>query len=76
MSVRNKGGYFDNNIQLSTLRASNVRDALFNNVGSEYADRIGVAGYGETHLKNKYNPFAEENRRIEIRILWKGQDDN
>lgn len=75
-SVRNKGGYFDNNVQLSTLRAANVRDALLNNIGKEYAERIGVAGYGETRLKNKENPLAEENRRIEIRILWKGQEDN
>ena len=75
-SVRNKGGYFDNNVQLSTLRAANVRDALLNNSGKEYAERIGVAGYGETRLKNKENPLAEENRRIEIRILWKGQEDN
>ena len=75
-SVRNRGGYFDNNVQLSTLRAANVRNALLNNVGNEYADRIGVAGYGETRLKNKDNPLAEENRRIEIRILWKGQEDN
>ncbi len=75
-SVRNKGGYFDNNVQLSTLRAANVRDALLNNIGKEYAKRIGVAGYGETRLKNKDNPLSEENRRIEIRILWKGQDDD
>lgn len=74
--VRNKGGYFENNVQLSTLRAANVRTALLNNIGQEYAQRIGVAGYGETRLKNKENPLSEENRRIEIRILWNGQDEN
>ena len=75
-SLRNKGGYFDNNLQLSTLRAANVREALLKIIGNEYATRIGVAGYGETRLKNTENPFSEENRRIEIRILWNGQDLN
>lgn len=74
--LRNKGGYFANNVQLSTLRAANVREALLNDIGKEYANRIGVAGYGETRLKNTENPFAEENRRIEIRILWNGQAAN
>ena len=73
-AVRNQGGYFENNVQLSTLRAANVRSVLLQNVGQEFAQRIGVAGYGETRLKNKENPLSEENRRIEIRILWNGQD--
>ena len=73
--VINKGGYFENNVQLSTLRAANVRSALLKNIGQEYAQRIGVAGYGETRLKNTDNPLSAENRRIEIRILWNGQDD-
>ena len=72
--LRNSGGYFANNVQLSTLRAANVRDALLKIIGMEYANRIGVAGYGETRLKNTENPLSEENRRIEIRILWNGQD--
>ena len=70
--VMNKGGYFSDNIQLSTLRAANVRTALLKYLGSDYARRIGVAGYGETRLKNSENPLAAENRRIEIRILWNG----
>ena len=74
--VLNKGGYFENNIQLSTLRAANVRAALLQNIGQEYANRIGAAGYGETRLKNVQNPLSEENRRIEIRILWNGQDND
>ena len=74
-SVRNKGGYFADNVQLSTLRAANVRAALLGYLGAEYAGRIGVAGYGETRLKNKENPLSPENRRIEIRILWHGTDD-
>ena len=74
--VLNKGGYFENNIQLSTLRAANVRAALLQNIGQEYANRIGAAGYGETRLKNVQNPLSEENRRIEIRILWNGQEND
>ena len=74
--VRNEGGYFENNIQLSTLRAANVRDTLLQYMGNEYSNRIGVAGYGETRLKNTVNPLSPENRRIELRILWNGKDDD
>ena len=74
-SVRNQGGYFENNVQLSTLRAANVRAALLSNIGQKYANRIGVAGYGETRLKNTENPLSPENRRIEIRILWNGKQE-
>ena len=71
--VVNRGGYFADNIQLSTLRAANVRRELLASMGTEYANRIGVAGYGDTRLKNIEQPLSAENRRIEIRILWKGQ---
>ena len=73
--VINRGGYFSDNIQLSTLRAANVRAALLSFMGNEYAGRIGVAGYGETRLKNTDTPLAPENRRIEIRILWNGSNE-
>ncbi len=75
-NVVNDGGYYENNIQLSTLRAANVRASLLNYMGNEYARRIGVAGYGDTRLKNTVNPLSAENRRIEIRMLWNGNDDN
>ena len=71
--VQNRGGYFADNIQLSTLRAANVRSVLLDYMGEKYAKRIGVAGYGDTRLKNTENPLSPENRRIEIRILWNGQ---
>lgn len=71
--VSNVGGYYENNIQLSSLRAANVREELLKAMGSGFAKRIGVAGYGETRLKNTKDKFSAENRRIEIRILWKGQ---
>lgn len=75
MSVRNAGGYFANNIQLSTLRAANFREYLLKFMGKEYSKRIGVAGYGETRLKNTENPLSAENRRIELRILWNGNSE-
>lgn len=75
-SVRNAGGYFSNNIQLSTLRAANVRETLLQFMGNQYAKRIGVAGYGETRLKNTENPLSPENRRIELRILWNGNNED
>lgn len=72
-AVINHGGYFEDNIQLSTLRAANVRKELLASMGKEYANRIGVAGYGDTRLKNTEQPVSPDNRRIEIRLLWKGQ---
>ena len=73
-NVVNIGGYYDSNIQLSALRAINVRNTLLRQVGAAYSGRIGVAGYGETRLKNKDNPMASENRRVEIRLLWSNTD--
>lgn len=73
-SVSNVGGYYADNIQLSSLRAANVRKALLNHMGNDYAKRIGVAGYGETRLKNTKDKYSAENRRIEIRILWDGNE--
>lgn len=73
--LMNRGGYFSDNIQLSTLRAANVRSALLSHMGNKYAKRIGVAGYGETRLKNAANPLSSENRRIEVRILWNGNNE-
>ena len=66
----NKGGYFENNIQLSALRAANVRGYLLQSMGEEYVNRIGIAGYGETRLKNNSDKMASENRRVEVRMLW------
>lgn len=73
-NVVNIGGYYDSNIQLSALRAINVRNTLLRHVGAEYSGRIGVGGYGETRLKNKDNPMSSENRRVEIRLLWSNTD--
>jgi len=73
-SVSNVGGYFADNIQLSSLRAANVRKALLQHMGNDFAKRMGVAGYGETRLKDTKNKYSAENRRIEIRILWEGSN--
>ena len=74
--VSNVGGYYADNIQLSSLRAANVREELLKAMGRDFAKRIGVAGYGDTRLKNTKNKYSEENRRIEIRILWDGKEEN
>ena len=74
--VITKDDYFGNNIQLSTLRAANFRSALLDNIGQEYAQRVSIAGYGETRLKNTEKPSSEENRRIEVRIILDGQYKN
>ncbi len=69
-----RGGYFENNIQLSSLRAINVREELLKTMGQEYSSRIGVAGYGETRLKNTEDVFSPDNRRVEVRFFWEGRN--
>ena len=61
-----KSTTFDN-WQLSTSRAHMARYMLLH--GGLEASRIErVEGYGDSVLLNKEDPYADENRRIEIRI--------
>mgnify|MGYP005849132237 CR=1 FL=1 len=69
--VVNRCGYFQNNFELSTVRAINVRESLlqkFVNSDSLQA-RVGVGGYGDTRLKNTSDSTSAKNRRIDIRLL-------
>ena len=66
----NSGGYYETNFQLSTLRAINVRNAILSHItDSSLYSRIGASGYGETRMRNRSQPYAPENRRIEIRLM-------
>jgi outer membrane protein OmpA-like peptidoglycan-associated protein len=55
----------DYNQDLSSRRADSVKRYLMEKF-SLAPDRLVTAGYGKTRLKNKDNPKAPENRRVEV----------
>ena len=62
---------YDDNYSLSAGRAREARKALLNTVQRDksISRRISVVGYGPDHLKNPRRPSADENRRVEIRLV-------
>jgi outer membrane protein OmpA-like peptidoglycan-associated protein len=58
-------GSDDYNQSLSERRAEAVKKYLVDKL-SLSADNLSTAGYGRRNLKNKDNPFAAENRRVQI----------
>jgi outer membrane protein OmpA-like peptidoglycan-associated protein len=58
-------GSADYNLALSQRRAASVADFL---IKTYHVDKgqLSVIGFGEEQLKNKEDPFAEENRRVQI----------
>lgn len=69
----NACGWFDNNTQLSTLRAANVRDRIVL-LASDAKSRLPVTGWGSDQLKNVALPFAPENRRVELLLRWRDEN--
>ena len=59
-----KGGD-DYNQKLSERRAEAVKTYLVEKMKIS-PDNLTTAGYGKRNLKNKAEPFAAENRRVEI----------
>ena len=53
------------NQDLSSRRADSVKRYLMDKYGLA-PDHLVTAGYGKTRLKNKDNPKAPENRRVEV----------
>jgi flagellar motor protein MotB len=68
--LANACGWFEDNIQLSTLRAANVREEVLSAAGQGLAGSLAVAGYGSSRLANTDEPTAPENRRVELRFVW------
>lgn len=63
---------FDDNYTLSAGRAREARKALFPITKVENTDvleRVSVVGYGADRLADKANPFAGQNRRVEIKFV-------
>lgn len=73
--LANACGWFEDNIQLSTLRAANVRQEVISAAGQKLASSLAVAGYGSSRLANADEPTAPENRRVELRFVWPDADD-
>jgi outer membrane protein OmpA-like peptidoglycan-associated protein len=67
-----KGGE-DYNQRLSERRAEAVRDFLIRKFRIS-DDSLVAAGYGKEQLKNTANPFAAENRRVQITNLETKQE--
>jgi outer membrane protein OmpA-like peptidoglycan-associated protein len=59
-----KGGD-EYNLALSQRRAEAVKLSLVKSYGIDES-RLSVMGFGKEQLKNKDNPFADENRRVQI----------
>ena len=64
-------GLFETNTQLSTLRASNVREILLETI-PDASNRMPVTGWGADRLKDKENERSSVNRRVELRWVWNG----
>jgi len=58
----------DQNLALSKARATALRAYLMEKYEVDAA-RLVIRGYGETDLKNKDDPNADENRRVEVITL-------
>ena len=56
------------NQSLSDSRASSVRSYLIEKFGISETQLVAV-GFGMTRLKNRNDPFADENRRVNIVLM-------
>ena len=63
-------GWFSDNTQLSTLRATGVRSVIAAGLSPEARARLPVTGWGPDRLRNTIDPYAAENRRVELRFVW------
>jgi outer membrane protein OmpA-like peptidoglycan-associated protein len=67
-----KGGQ-EYNLQLSERRAQSVKEFLIQNFRIAN-DSLVATGYGKEQLKNRANPFAAENRRVQVTNLQAKQE--
>jgi outer membrane protein OmpA-like peptidoglycan-associated protein len=67
-----KGGQ-EYNLQLSERRAQAVKEFLAQNFRIPN-DSLVATGYGKDQLKNQTNPFAAENRRVQVTNLQAKQE--
>ncbi len=60
---------YDDNFTLSAARAREARRALIGALDASAAQRIVVAGYGESRLLQGIDPADSRNRRVEVRFV-------
>ena len=68
-------GVFADNTQLSALRAANARAELIRALPPSFRSRMPVTGYGPDRLLNMRDPMASENRRVELRWVWRSSEE-
>ena len=56
----------DSSLKGGTFVLAGQTDAVGSEEYNQDPDRLVTAGYGKTRLKNKDNPKAPENRRVEV----------
>ena len=71
-----RGSRFRSNMELSGARASRIREIMTDSVPALDSLRnrgslsiLSISGYGEFRLADSASPFAESNRRIDLRFL-------
>lgn len=60
---------YDDNITLSAARAREARRALIGTLDAAAAQRIVVAGYGESRPLSGIEPGDSRNRRVEVQLV-------
>lgn len=60
---------YDDNFTLSAARAREARKMLIGKLSMESANRIVVAGYGDSHPIQGISPESAKNRRVEVRFV-------
>lgn len=60
---------YDDNFTLSAARAREARRALIGELDASAAQRIVVAGYGESRPLPGIDPADSQNRRVEVRFV-------
>jgi outer membrane protein OmpA-like peptidoglycan-associated protein len=61
-------GALDHNLDLSLRRALSIREHFIDAFGID-PGRLDVVGFGPTRPKNRANPRAAENRRVEVLLV-------
>lgn len=68
LDFKEKCTVYDDNFTLSAARAREARKLIISNLDSKDANRVIVAGYGDSRPLNGIDPSDGRNRRVEIQF--------
>ncbi|NNH33992.1 OmpA family protein [Acinetobacter sp. NIPH 2377] len=68
LDFKEKCTVYDDNFTLSAARAREARKLIISSLDSNDANRVIVAGYGDSRPLNGINPSDGRNRRVEIQF--------